>query len=138
MIALSVCVARRAPALPPVASGGSRASSLTNPPQYLVAQPPIAAKWFGRVFRSCVRLCGSSCVVRVTCVLLQYLNRLGFTAAPVPPPPPASAPAASAAAAAALAPNAAVPAVRRTYRGSFTENVPRSFLRWATAQFGLR
>jgi len=38
----------------------------------VVAQPPIAAKWFGRVFRSCVRLCGGSCVVcvvRVTCVL---------------------------------------------------------------------
>jgi len=37
------------------------------------AQPPIAAKWFGRVFRSCVRWCGGSCVVcvvRVTCVLL--------------------------------------------------------------------
>jgi len=37
----------------------------------VVAQPPIAAKWFGRVFRSCVRLCGGSCVVRVTCVLLK-------------------------------------------------------------------
>jgi len=39
----------------------------------VVAQPPIAAKWFGRVFRSCVRWCGGSCVVcvvRVTCVLL--------------------------------------------------------------------
>ena len=35
----------------------------------VVAQPQIAAKWFGRVFRSCVRLCGGSCVVRVTCVL---------------------------------------------------------------------
>jgi len=35
----------------------------------VVAQPPIAAKWFGRVFRSCVQLCGGSCVVRVTCVL---------------------------------------------------------------------
>ena len=38
----------------------------------VVAQPPIAAKWFGRVFSSCVRLCGGSCgvcVVRVTCVL---------------------------------------------------------------------
>jgi len=33
---------------------------------------PIAAKWFGRVFCSCVRWCGGSCVVcvvRVTCVL---------------------------------------------------------------------
>jgi len=41
----------------------------------VVAQPPIAAKWFGRVFRSCVWLCGGSCgvcVVRVTCVLLKY------------------------------------------------------------------
>jgi len=34
----------------------------------VVAQPPIAAnnKWFGRVFRSCVKLCGGLCVVTVT------------------------------------------------------------------------
>jgi len=29
----------------------------------------LSAKWFGRVFRLCVRLCGGLCVVRVTCVL---------------------------------------------------------------------
>jgi len=39
----------------------------------VVAQPPIAAKWFGRVFRSCVRLCGGSCAVRVTCVLYKSM-----------------------------------------------------------------
>ena len=42
----------------------------------VVAQPPIAAKWFGCVFRSCVRWCGGSCVVyavRVTCVILFKL-----------------------------------------------------------------
>jgi len=51
----------------------------------VVAQPPIAATWSGRVFRLCVRLClsgpvvcfvcvrlcGGPCVVRVTCVLFS-------------------------------------------------------------------
>jgi len=40
----------------------------------VVAQPPIAAKWFGHVFRSCVRWCSGSCVVcvvRVTCVFFK-------------------------------------------------------------------
>ena len=34
MIALPVCAVRRAPALPPVAYGESRVSSLTPPPRY--------------------------------------------------------------------------------------------------------
>jgi len=54
-------------------NGENQFTPMRSPPEVartVVAQPPIAAKWFGRVFRSCVRLCGGSCVVRVTCVLL--------------------------------------------------------------------
>ena len=58
--------------------GGFLLQNMAHPPRRawevartVVAQPPIAAKWFGRVFRSCVRLCGGSCVVRVTCVLFK-------------------------------------------------------------------
>jgi len=61
--------ARRTSTLLPMMTSARPLTQAWEVARTVVAQPPIAAKWFGRVFRSCVRLCGGSCVVRVTCVL---------------------------------------------------------------------
>jgi len=61
--------ARRTSTLLPMLTSARPPTQAWEVARTVVAQPPIAAKWFGRVFRSCVRLCGGSCVVRVTCVL---------------------------------------------------------------------
>ena len=78
--------ARRTSTLRPMLTSARPPTQAWEVARTVVAQPPIAAKWFGRVFRSCVRLCGGSCVVRVTCVLLKYkTGQLGSDYAYVSP-----------------------------------------------------
>jgi len=70
--ALARARARRTSTLLPMLTSARPPTLAWEVARTVVAQPPIAAKWFGRVFRSYVRLCGGSCVVcvvRVTCVL---------------------------------------------------------------------